>query len=184
MLSEVWLSPSMAIPLPLWAPLAVSNHHHSEKHFSCTYSEFTMFQPVPIASHPSIVHLWEDSGLVSSTHSHYVAVDSNKILLLSFLYLKLDKPISLSISSHAMCFSLSPDHFCGHLLVCPCLFCTGEPRNGHSTPHVSHQGWAEGKDRLPWPAGNALPNADQDAVGLLCCNSVLLAHGQLRLMDP
>lgn len=47
----------MAIPPPLWAPPAVSNHHHSNKHFYCTYSECTMFQPVPIASYPSIVHI-------------------------------------------------------------------------------------------------------------------------------
>lgn len=74
MLSEVLISLSMAMPLPLWAPLAKLNCHHSEKHFSWTYSEFTMFQPVPFASHPSIVHLREDSGVFSSTSSHYILI--------------------------------------------------------------------------------------------------------------
>lgn len=83
-----------------------------------------MFQPVPIASHPSTVYFWEHSGSFSSTFSHYIAADSNKILLLSFYYLKMNKP---------------------------------------------------------WPAGNVLPHADQDAEK---ANSVLLPQGQLRFMDP
>lgn len=44
---------------------------------------------------------------------------------------------------------------------------------------------SRGEDALPWPAGNALPHVDQEAVSLLCCRSTLLAHVQLGIhQDP
>ena len=49
----------------------------------------------------------------------------------------------------------------------------------HSTPGVSHQGWVEGKDRFPRPAGNALPNTAQESVGRLCDKGTLMTHVQL-----
>ena len=43
----------------------------------------------------------------------------------------------------------------------------------------------EGEDHLPQTAGNAVPNAPQDTVGLLGHKSTLLAHGQLVVhQDP
>ena len=66
-----------------------------------------------------------------------------------------------------------------------CLSCTllyyllWRSSMGHCTPDVSHQCWVEGKDHLPQPAGNALPNTAQEAAGFLCCQSTLLAHGHL-----
>lgn len=38
--------------------------------------------------------------------------------------------------------------------------------------------WVQ-KDPHPWTVGNALPNAGQDAVGCLCHESIVLAHGLL-----
>lgn len=40
------------------------------------------------------------------------------------------------------------------------------------------QSRAVGKEHLPWPAGNALPNTAQDAAGLVCFKGTLLARGQ------
>ncbi|XP_052556631.1 uncharacterized protein LOC128089357 isoform X2 [Tympanuchus pallidicinctus] len=42
----------------------------------------------------------------------------------------------------------------------------------------SHQGRVEGEDHLPQPAGHALFNAPQDAIGPLGHKGTLLAHGQ------
>lgn len=38
---------------------------------------------------------------------------------------------------------------------------------------------AEGKDHLPQPAGNALPNAVQDIITVACGMGTLMAHVQL-----
>lgn len=48
-----------------------------------------------------------------------------------------------------------------------------------------HQWWAEEKDPLPWPAGNAFHNAAWDALGLVSCKGTLLAPVQLEEpLDP
>lgn len=72
-------------------------------------------------------------------------------------------------------------HLCSrHWTRCsPCLFLA--PRAGSTTPDVSHQCRAEGKDDLSWPVGNAPPNAAQDAVGFLFFKSMLLANVQLAI---
>lgn len=48
---------------------------------------------------------------------------------------------------------------------------------------MSHQCWVERKDHLPPLAGNGLPSSSQDTVGLLCCESTLLAHGQFGVFQ-
>lgn len=65
--------------------------------------------------------------------------------------------------------------------VFPRLACPGESSSGQSTPDVTHQGWAEEKDHLPWPASNALtqPSTAQQTGGLLCCKGILLTHALL-----
>lgn len=65
-------------------------------------------------------------------------------------------------------------HLCGPLLDSS-VGSSKKPRTGHSTHKYGLAG-AEWKDHLPQPAGNIWPNAAQDAVSLLCCNSTLLAH--------
>ena len=75
--------------------------------------------------------------------------------------------------------SLLPD-----LLQYVQLSCNEEPRTGNSAPGVSQQWWAEGKDHIPPPAGDILPNAAHNAI-VLCCQSILLAHVQLGVkQDP
>ena len=44
-----------------------------------------------------------------------------------------------------------------------------------------HHCWAEGKDQFPRPAGNTLPSAAWDTIGLLCFKGTLLAHVQLSV---
>lgn len=46
-----------------------------------------------------------------------------------------------------------------------------------------HQCWSGRKDPLPWPDGNAFPNAAQNAVGCLCHKSKLVVHGQLAVLQ-
>lgn len=58
--------------------------------------------------------------------------------------------------------------FVGLSPVHPCLSCAGEPWTEPNIPHVSHQCSLEGENHLPEPAGNALPNAAQEAAGLPC----------------
>ena len=40
----------------------------------------------------------------------------------------------------------------------------------------SHQSEAEGQNHLPWPAGHASLDADQDTIGFLGCECTLVAH--------
>lgn len=43
------------------------------------------------------------------------------------------------------------------------------------------QCWAEGKDHLPWPAGNTLPNEDQGSISFLRCKGTPLFCVQIAL---
>lgn len=42
-----------------------------------------------------------------------------------------------------------------------------------------HRSWAEGEDRLSWPAGNTLPNATQDTLSCFCSKGTLLFRVQV-----
>lgn len=75
----------------------------------------------------------------------------------------------LSINCSAECQRESP--------VRSYLSCTGEPRL--SIPDMCHQGWAEGKEHLSWPADSPLLCADQDVVGFLCYKHALLPNASL-----
>lgn len=61
----------------------------------------------------------------------------------------------------------------------PRLSCSGDPRTGASTPDVSHERWAEGKDHLHQPIGHGLLFPAQDAVGLHCHKGALMGRSQL-----
>lgn len=50
---------------------------------------------------------------------------------------------------------------------------------GHSTLNVFSSGLSRELRSLLQPDGHVLPNAAQVAVGLLYCEGVFLAHGQL-----
>lgn len=62
----------------------------------------------------------------------------------------------------------------------PRLSCSGDSRTGASTPDVSHERWAEGKDHLHQPIGHGLLFPAQDAVGLHCHKGALL--GPINLL--
>lgn len=64
------------------------------------------------------------------------------------------------------------------MAVCPCLSHCREPRTGHSSPVVASQGWAEGKDQHPRPAGHDL-HAALRAVGCLGCRAHCWLLGNL-----
>lgn len=56
-------------------------------------------------------------------------------------------------------------------LVCPNFSCAWDARTGHSTLKWPHQYFRNGKDLLPWLAGNISPNMAQDTFSL-CCKGV------------
>ena len=49
----------------------------------------------------------------------------------------------------------------------PCPSSTGEPSTGHRTPHGASPALNRAQEHLPRPAGNALPNAALETLGLL-----------------
>lgn len=79
------------------------------------------------------------------------------------------KPIVILMAFHWTCFSKT---------VSPLEW---GRQNWTSTLKVSQQCWAEDKDHLFWPAGNALSNVAQEADSRLCHKGILLAHGQLSV---
>jgi len=101
------------------------------------------------------------------TPSHQVFLGIGKMPL-GLVSSRLNSPGSLSLPSHVRC-SKSLTTFVALCCTLPSksMSCTGEPSTGPSTPGVSHQGGAEGKDHLLQPAGDALPQAAQEAVGHL-----------------
>ena len=140
----------------------------------CTYSEFLFCS---LCSLPFILLLYTCGKILAWSPLHYITADTSKILLLGFLYFSLDKLRSFRIFT-VMCFSLRLDHLCHYLLLCVHLLHTGENRTDHSASGVPPEedvgempSLAEGKDHLPWPAGNA--------VYPLCCNGKLLPHRQV-----
>lgn len=95
----------------------------------------------------------------------------------------------LQLSQPPLVWKMLPflHHLCAPLLenllqlVSPCLSCIGGPSTGPHIPGVSQPCWAEGKDPLPWPAGDTMSKAAyaaQDADGFLCCEGMLLAQVQ------
>lgn len=58
--------------------------------------------------------------------------------------------------------------------MCPCLSCTRAPTAAPSTPDASHQCIVEIRSRTT--AAVLLPNAAQEAVGLLCSQGTLVTH--------
>jgi len=122
-------------------PVPVFNHSHSENGFLMFDWNFLHFSLCPLPSALSVG-------------------TTEKALALSFLLhpsgIYLSSPFIIFVPLHWICSS-------------PWLSCTGKPRTGPTTLDVLHQCWAEEKDHLPWPAGDAFPNAAQDAVGHLRC---------------
>lgn len=70
-------------------------------------------------------------------------------------------------------------HFAGLTPVCPQLCHMGESSTGHLTPQMFLSMTEKGRITSLGPAGAALTNAAQGAVGLLCCKVTLLAYVQL-----
>lgn len=103
------------------------------------------------------------------------------MILLNLLSSSLNSPSSLSFS-YAGC----SNHLCSlplHSLLSMSL-CTGDLGLDTALQTCSHWCSVEGNDQPSWPADNVLLNAPQDAVGLLCCWSTLLAHGQFVHQHP
>lgn len=64
-------------------------------------------------------------------------------------------------------------------------FVLGSPGLDRELQMWPYQSRGEDEDHLPWPAGDALPNAALEAVGFLCCKDILLAYAQLVVhQDP
>jgi len=66
--------------------------------------------------------------------------------------------------------------YAGLVPVSPYLSCMEEPRAGHSTPNMVSPVLSREEGSCLSIAGNAFPNAAQEAVGLPCGKGALLAH--------
>lgn len=110
---------------------------------------------------------------------HQVFININKILL-SLLFSRLSSPSFLSISLYERCSE--------SLIIWEDFHQTWTSMF-MSLLHWEARDWtryfrcvsalmSRGEESPPWP-GNALPDAGQEAVSLLCCEGALLAHGQL-----
>jgi len=119
--------------------------------------EFHVFLFVPTASPPVTGHHWEEPGSVFFSPSHQVSIYTEKIPLEHSLFSDFS-PIwqMLQVLNHRSSLS-----------------CSREPRTGHRSPDVPHQGRAGDKDHLPWPTGNTLFNAAQES-----CWPFFAAHRQ------
>ncbi|XP_068273820.1 serine incorporator 2 isoform X2 [Nyctibius grandis] len=100
------------------------------------------------------------------------------IFILCTLFIRLNSPISLSLSpeqrgSSPLSISVA---FSGLAPTAPCPSYVGAPRAGCSTAGGSHESGAEGQNPLPHPAGHAAGDAAQDTVGFLGCQRTLPAH--------
>lgn len=130
----------------------------------CLFFFFNVFQCVSIASHPVPGCHWEESG--SIVFIHYPKIGCLNTLIRfppkNIPFSVLSSPSSLSLSVYTRC--CKPLMF---MALCP-SHCSRNPSSlekpstRHGTPDVMRRG----EDLLIQPAGNALPNAAQDTVGL------------------
>lgn len=113
---------------------------------------------------------WEDpavSSLLPPIRCLHMLIRS----LLSFLFSRLNIPISLSLSTPLIIIvALSSSMSMSHL----------SQRAQDWTPDLFHQCWIQRKNQFPWPAGNALPNAAQEVVHFLFCKGT---HSGLKFVS-
>ena len=142
------------------------------------FKQFHILPFVPFVSCPVTGQLWEKP--------------SSLFFILPFIYLYTPAKIPLSFLSSRMnipsSLRLSYDRCCNLLIlclalqwlspVCTCLLYWGACVLDRRPQMWLYECWAEGKDHFHQLAGNAF-NTTQDAVGLLCCTDLLLAHFQL-----
>lgn len=142
-----------------------------------------LFQFKPIASYPVTGHHQEESGSNFFTPLiSYLYAWLWSLWALSTLNSPSSKPFFVWKVIHSLDYIFSPALDLLHKVHI--FLVTGELRTEPITPDVSHQVWEKGKDHLPHPAGNALPNAVQEFVDD-CCKDALLVHVHLLAhQDP
>lgn len=142
----------------------------------------SLCQPVPVLSPCSKVFSDVDRTSSKWVCAHFldvfIGIDN---IPPRHLFLRLNSPTSQPFFTGEMIQSLNHlhgallDNF-QHLHVCLVLKSSELDTAVQVWPH---QCWIEGKDHLPRPVGNTLPNEAQDTVSLLCINDTLLTHVQL-----
>lgn len=89
-----------------------------------------------------------------------------------FLFFRLNKPSSLSLSSYGRHSKTFITFVALHSSSMSLLYQAAQ--NWHSTPGRSYQGWAEGNYHFLWLANHTLPDAVLDTINL-CCEGTFLA---------
>lgn len=143
-----WVSPRMMTPQPAW-PSWASAHPDSKKCF-LMFRGSLLHLFLPIAFSPVIVtHCKEPGSAFSPSLQVSICIDQIPLsLLFSMLKCKLSQLWLIGKMLH-LSSSLWP--FLSVSPVCPCLFCTKEPRNEHSSPGVASLGLSGSKGSPPLP---------------------------------
>ena len=157
-------------------PVSVLNCPHSGNILPHIQSEPPLFQLMPSVCCPPLMHhCVEPAFIIFISSLQVLEVTVRSPPKLSFL-----QPCTLSLPSQAMCSSaltiLVALHWTHSHVSLSLLY--WRLKTGCNIQTWCQQDLTEGKDPLPRPAGNTLPNAAQGTVGLLCCDDALLAHGQ------
>ncbi|KAK4829036.1 hypothetical protein QYF61_001841 [Mycteria americana] len=136
-----------------------------------------------ISSCPITCYLGEENNPHLSTPSFQVVVESNKVspqpLLLQAKQPQLPQPLLIRLVLQTL-----------HQLRCPSLdtlqhlnvsLVVGGPKLNTGFEVRPHQCRVQGHDHFPTPAGHAISDTSQDAIGLLGHLGTLLAHIQLAV---
>lgn len=134
---------------------------------------------VTIISRPANGHYWEKALDYLFLPSHQVFIRTHMILL---NLLQADEcQLWQHLTALAPIPSLSLCPYSGTAPVSTHPSYAGETKTGHKTTEMSTSASYTGTIPIQQPASNALPNKTQDAVELLCHESIQLAHGQFAV---
>lgn len=132
-----------------------------------------MFYLVSTTSCTTSVHLQAECGSSFSVASDQVLVDSNKVSPLCLLFLRLDRPSSLSLSLCVRCSS--PLTVLADLLHHVHIFLVLRiPELGTSETTSRAPCQLQEQSHLPWPTGHTLTYTVQEMAVRLGCKSALL----------
>jgi len=163
-----WISPRMEAPQPLWKPLPVSDHPHVrkkkwQKNCLCLNGIF-FISPCPLllafslaTTEKSLTHF---SHLIRYLHTLTRCTSTAS----SCLFSRRNSSSSWRLLIQEVLHFLNLSPVLDLLLQIHISLVLERPQQDSELQMSPHQCWAEGKDHLPWPAGNALLNAAQDAI--------------------
>ncbi|KAK4828847.1 LOW QUALITY PROTEIN: hypothetical protein QYF61_000904 [Mycteria americana] len=161
-------------------PVPMLDHPFNEEIFPKIQSEPPLVQLEAVSSCPITCYLGEDTDTHLATTSFQVVGDSNKVFP-EPLFLQAKQPqfpqlLLTGLTLHQLhCPSLDTLQ---HLNV---FLGVRGPKLNTGFEVRPHQCRVQGDNHFPSPAGHAIPDTSQDAIGLLGHLGTLLAHIQLAM---